>query len=70
MHNSLDASAPDILLEYWIEHVSFGLPYVMLHSLLGYSTGVFQALQLVVIAAFSAVDEPLAPCMLVHFLKI
>ena len=29
MHNSLDVSALDILLEYWIEHVSFGLLYVM-----------------------------------------
>ena len=43
----------DILLEYWIEHVPFGLLYVML---LGYSTGEFQALQLIVFAAFGAVD--------------
>ena len=41
-----------------------------LHSLLGYSTGEFQALQLIVHAAFGAVDQPLAPCMLVHFLEI
>ena len=41
-----------------------------LHSLLGYSTGEFQALQLIVLAAFGAVDQPLAPCMLVHFLEI
>ena len=34
-----------------------------LHSLLGYSTGEFQALQLIVLTAF-------APCMLVHFLEI
>ena len=45
-----------ILLEYWIEYVSFGLLYVILHSLLGYSTGEFQAFQLIVIAAFGAVD--------------
>ena len=38
-----------------------------LHSLLGYSTGEFQALQLIVLAAFGAVDLPRAPCMLVHF---
>ena len=31
------------------------------HSLLGYSTGEFQALQLIVFAAFGAVDQPLAP---------
>ena len=29
MHNSLDVSALDILLEYWIEHVTFRLLYVM-----------------------------------------
>ena len=50
----------DILLENWIEHVSFGLLYVMFtfptHSLLGYSTGEFQALQLIVLVAFGAVD--------------
>ena len=40
-----------------------------LHSLLGYSTWEFQVLQLIVLAAFGAVDEPLAPCMLVHFWK-
>ena len=41
-----------------------------LHSLLGYSTGEFQALQLIVLAAFGAVDLPIAPYMLVHFLEI
>ena len=45
-----------ILLEYWIEYVSFGLLYVILHSLLGYSTGEFQVFQLIVMAAFGAVD--------------
>ena len=38
-----------------------------LDSLLGYSTGELQALQLIVLAAFGAMDEPLASCMLVHF---
>ena len=41
-----------------------------LHSLLGYSTGEFQALQVTVLAKFRAVDYPLASCMLVHFLEI
>ena len=41
-----------------------------LHSLLGCSTGKFQALQLIVLAVFSAMDEPLASCILVHFLEI
>ena len=41
-----------------------------LHSLLGYSTGQFQALQLIVIAAFGGVDQPFASCMLLHFLEI
>ena len=51
---------------------TFPLDFFMscLHSLLGYSTGEFQALQLIVLAAFGAVDKPLAPCMLVHFLEI
>ena len=40
-----------------------------LHSLLGYSTGVFQALPLIVLAMFGAVDLPIASCMLVHFLE-
>ena len=39
----------DSLPEYWIEHVS-------LPSLLGYSTEEFQALQLINLAAFGAVD--------------
>ena len=37
---------------------------------LGYSAGEFQALQLIVLAAFGVVDKPLASCMLVHFLEI
>ena len=41
-----------------------------LHSLLGYSTGEFQALQLIVLVAFGTVDWPFASCMLVHFLEI
>ena len=38
-----------------------------LDHLLGYSTGELQALQLIVLGA---VDQPLALCMLIHFLKI
>ena len=56
MHNPLMFLAMDILLEYWIEYVSFGILYARLHSLLEYSTGEFQALQLIVLAAFGAVD--------------
>ena len=41
-----------------------------LHSLLGYSTGEFQDLQLIVLAAFNAVDQPFASWMLVHILEI
>ena len=39
-----------------------------LSSLQGYPTG--EALQLIVLTAFGAVDLPLASCMLVHFLEI
>ena len=35
-----------------------------------HSTGEFQALQLIVLAAFGAVDKPLASCVLVNFLEI
>ena len=37
---------------------------------LGYSAGELQALQLIVLAAFGVVDEPLASCMLVHLWEI
>ena len=37
---------------------------------LGYSAGEFQALQLIVPAAFGVVDKPLPCCMLVHVLEI
>ena len=40
-----------------------------LDSLLGRSTGVSQALQLIVLIAFIAVDKPLVSCMLVLFFK-
>ena len=35
---------------------------------LGYSSGEFQALQLIVLATLGVVDQPLASCMLVHLL--
>ena len=41
-----------------------------LDSLLGYSAGEFQALQLIVLVVFGALNKPLASCMLVHFLEI
>ena len=46
----------DILLEYWIEHVSFGLLYVMFTFPTRIFSGEFQALQLIVLAAFGVVD--------------
>ena len=46
----------DILLEYGIELFPLDSFMSCLHSLLGYSTGEFQALQLIVFAAFGAVD--------------
>ena len=69
MHNSLDVSAPrhsPWILD-WACLCSF---MSCLHSQLGYSTVEFQALQLIVPAAFDAVGQPLAPCMLVHVLQI
>ena len=36
---------------------------------LGYTTGEFQALQLIVLVAFGVVDQPFAPCMLATFWK-
>ena len=59
----------DILLQYWIEHVCFGLSMSCLHSLHGYSTG----------GPGFANDCPCGvwcrglttcPCLLVHFLEI
>ena len=41
-----------------------------LYTQLEYSTGEFQALQLIVLAVFGVVDQPLASCMLVHFSDI
>ena len=38
-------------------------------SQLGYSTREFQAWQLIVFAVLGAVNQPLAFCMFVHFLK-
>ena len=47
----------DILLEYWIEHVTFGLLYVKVFT---FPTEIFrrefEALQLVVLVAFGAMD--------------
>ena len=42
----------------------------MFHSLLGYSTGEFDALQLIVLAVFGVMDSALASCMLAHFLEM
>ena len=69
LSSSGSANPPlDIPFEYWIVPSD---PFMScLDSLLGCSTGEFQALQLIVLAVFGAVDEPLASCMLFHFLEI
>ena len=60
----------DMISEFRIQLDIIG-PFVShLYSRLGYSTGEFQALQLIVLAAFGVVDQPLASCMLVHLLVI
>ena len=41
-----------------------------LDSLICYSAGDFQVLQLIVFAVFDAVDKPLASSVLVHLLEI
>ena len=46
----------DILFEYWMEHVTFGIFVSCLDSLLAYSTGELQALQLIVLVVCVAVD--------------
>ena len=58
----------DILFEYWIQQFTFG--FRCLDSMLGYPTGEFQALQLIVHVLFGDVEKLLASCMLVHFLQI
>ena len=57
----------DILFQNWIEHVTF-MP--CLDSLVGYSTGEFHALQLIVLVVPGAVDYSLTSCMLIHILEI
>ena len=56
MRNTLDVSTMDILLDYWIEHVTFGLLYITIT----FPTRLFYmgvtCLQLIVLAAFGAVD--------------
>ena len=43
--------------EYWIEHASFGLLYVMFRFFTGiHFTGEYQALQLIDFAVFGVVD--------------
>ena len=48
--------ALEIPFEYWIEHVTLYSFMSSLDSLLGYSTGEFQALQLIALVVFGAVD--------------
>ena len=44
--------------------------FALNESLLGYSLGEFQALQLIVFLAFGVMDNPFAYCMSVQFLEI
>ena len=46
----------DILREYWIEHVSFGLLYVMFTFPFAIFYREFHALQLIVLAVIGAMD--------------
>ena len=57
----------DLHLEYWTELVTMKPMVSKFHSQLGYSTGVLQAL--IVLVVFGAVDYPPASCMLVHLLE-
>ena len=72
MRTSLDIYAPA-----WAFSLNIGLnmlpsPSFMscLDYLLGYSTGEFQALQLIVLVVLGAVDQSFPSCVLVHFLEI
>ena len=60
----------DILYEYSIGQVTFGTLMPYLHSLLGYFTGEFQAVQMIVHAVFGAVDVTIVCCMLVYCLEL
>ena len=51
----------DILLEYWIKHVTLGPFMPCLHSLLGYFTGEFQAWQLIVLVVWVPRTNHLPP---------
>ena len=57
-------------LNIWLNMLPLDSFTSCLHSLLGYSTGEFHALQLNVLAAFGGVYLSRASCMLVHFLEI
>ena len=46
------------------------LPCIIFTSQLGYSTGMFQGLWLVVLAVFGAVNQPLAPLYVGPFVGI
>ena len=56
MHNSLDVSAPGRSLNIGLNMFPLDSFMACLHSLLGYSAGEFQALQLIVLVAFGAVE--------------
>ena len=57
IHQVIAGANVDLILtknNYWIEHVTFGLVYVIFF--LGYFSGEFRALQLIVLLVFGAVD--------------
>ena len=63
-----DVSAPVSLFRILDWTCCYRLSELCSH--IGYFTGEFQASRLIVFAALGAVDQPLASCMLVHFLEI
>ena len=60
---------PDFRLEYRTELITIGIPCIEFIFSLIYFKSVFQALRLIVLVMFWAVDQPLAAFMLVHVLE-
>ena len=69
MSNSTHAgtiSSATGILRTFSRQISSGCFLSSLDSLLGYPIGDFQALQLIVLVVFGAVDKPITSCMLYH----
>ena len=60
----------DILFEYWIGLVIFGLLYVMLRISTRWFYWEVPGFATDCLVVFGAMDQPLVSCMLVHFLEI